>query len=69
MCKVGKGEGRGARRVCNSSALRLSTLPHARSGMTHGSGTGVGRVSGDGEEARGRQVEAKEDYVGPVEVE
>lgn len=57
------------RRVCNSSALRLSTLSHARSGMTHRSGTGVGRVSGDGEEARGRQVEAKEDYVGPVEVE
>lgn len=55
--------------VCNSSALRLSTLPHARSGMTHGSGTGVGRVSGDGKEARGRQVEAEEDYMGPVEVE
>lgn len=69
MCKVGKREGRGAGRVCNSSALRLSTLPHARSGMTHGSGTGVGWVSGDTEEARGRQVKAKENYMGPVEVE
>lgn len=37
--------------------------------MTHGSGTGVGRVSGDTEEARGRQVKAKENYMGPVEVE
>jgi len=69
MCKAGKGGGRGARRACNSSALRLSTLPHARSRMTHGSGTGVGPASGDGGEARGRQVEAKEEYVGPVEVE
>lgn len=58
-CKVGKREGRGAQRVCNSSALSLSTLPHTRSGMMHRSGTGVGRVSGDREEARGRQVEAK----------
>lgn len=69
MCKVEKGEGRGAGRVCNSSALRLSTLPHTRSGMTHGSETGVGWMSGDREEARGRQVESKEDYVGPVEAQ
>lgn len=66
--QVGKREGRGVGRICYSSALRLSTLPHARSGMTHRRGTGVGRASRDGEEARGRQVEAKEDYVGPVEV-
>lgn len=56
-CKVGKGVGG----VCNNSALRLSTLPQARSGA------GVGRVSGAGKEARGRQVEAEEDSMGPVE--
>lgn len=26
-------------------------------------------MSGDGKEARGRQVEAEEDYMGPVEAE
>ncbi|KAI1238809.1 hypothetical protein IHE44_0011899 [Lamprotornis superbus] len=50
-------------------ALALSVFNAVRSGMTHGSGTEVGRVSGAGKEARGRQVEAEEDYMGPVEVE